>query len=503
MLERLADLLAGRYTLDREIGRGGMAVVYRAHDVRHDRSVALKVMRGDLAALIGPERFLREIRITARLNHPHILPLLDSGEADGHLFYVMPFVAGRSLRELLKREGRLETDLAIRIARQVASALDHAHRLGVIHRDVKPENILLSEGLATVADFGVAQALSTVAPQRLTGTGLQLGTFGYMSPEQAAGAMSLDARTDVYSLAVVVYEMVVGEPPRHWVTEPAAAMGRFNDAVPEHRAVLERLHGRIEQVLVRAMAFSPASRYVSAGAFADALEEAAGGTARVSDERMQSILRRAAELELEQADGESALSMGAVEQVAAEAGIRPTHVRAAAREFERREMARAPTSGRDVVAVDRVAAGEPDAARRALLIEEVQAFLGIPGHVSTIGQTVTWSPAVAGTESRKLVVTLTPRGGETRIHVEERFELAGPRLMIPAMGAFAMIMLVMVAAAALGVADQTLVTLPLLLGGGAGGVLSATGYLRFQRERRRPELEALADRLAALVEGTA
>ncbi|MGD8277423.1 MAG: serine/threonine-protein kinase [Gemmatimonadota bacterium] len=503
MRERLTEALAGRYTLEQEIGRGGMAVVFRAHDLRHDRPVALKVMRDDVATLIGTDRFLREIRITARLNHPHILPLLDSGEAGGFLFYVMPFVAGRSLRELLQSEGRLEVGVALRVAGQVAAALDHAHRQGVIHRDVKPENILLSEGLATVADFGVAQAISTVPPQRLTGTGLQLGTFGYMSPEQAAGAATLDERTDVYSLAVVAYEMLVGEPPRHWVTGEAVAMERFLDAVPAHREILDRLHGRIEQALVRGMALSPGDRFASPGALARALEVAAEGAETVSDERMHAIMKRAAELELTRPAETRALSMGGVEQVAAQVGIPPDRVRRAARDLERGEVIavtkRAGKRKGPTVAVDRVARGEPNATRRVRLVDEIQASLGTGGHVSTFGDKVTWSPAATGIEDRKVVVTLTLRDGETRVHVEERFELAGWRLMIPGMGAFVTIMGVVLVATLLGVNEPPLVALPL---GGGAAVLTAVGYLRSRMQRRRPELEELADRLVVLIEET-
>src|SRR3989441_4671610 len=209
----LTAALASRYTVGRELGAGGMATVYLARDLKHDRDVALKVLRPDLAAVLGAERFLQEIHISARLDHPHILTLIDSGESDGFVWYVLPYVRGESLREKLTREQQLAIEEAVRIATQVASALDYAHHHGVIHRDIKPENILLHEGEAVVADFGIALALREAGGPRLTETGLSLGTPQYMSPEQATGGRELDARSDVYSLAAVVYQMLAGGAP--------------------------------------------------------------------------------------------------------------------------------------------------------------------------------------------------------------------------------------------------------------------------------------------------
>jgi eukaryotic-like serine/threonine-protein kinase len=210
---RLTSLLAGRYRIVRELGAGGMATVYLADDLRHDRRVALKVLRPELAAVIGAQRFLAEIKTTANLQHAHILSLFDSGEADGTVFYVMPFVDGESLRDRLNRERQLPVADAIRIAREVADALAYAHGHGVIHRDIKPENILLQNGHALVADFGIALAASKTGGSRLTETGMSLGTPHYMSPEQAMGERALDTRTDIYALGCVLYEMLVGEPP--------------------------------------------------------------------------------------------------------------------------------------------------------------------------------------------------------------------------------------------------------------------------------------------------
>src|SRR6185503_475615 len=212
-LNQLNNRLKDRYVIEREIGRGGMATVYLAHDIRHDRHVALKVLDPELGAVVGKERFLAEIRVTAKLQHPHLLPLFDSGEADGRLFYVMPYVQGESLRTRLNNQHQLPVNEAVRIAVGVGSALDYAHRHGIIHRDLKPENILLHEGEPLIADFGIALALSAAAPARITQTGLSLGTPQYMSPEQATGDRQLDGRSDIYSLGAVLYEMLTGEPP--------------------------------------------------------------------------------------------------------------------------------------------------------------------------------------------------------------------------------------------------------------------------------------------------
>ncbi len=269
--DRLAAALADRYTLDRELGAGGMATVYLAHDRKHERDVAIKVLHPDLGAVLGPERFLTEIKTTARLQHPHILPLLDSGSADGLLYYVMPLVTGESLRARLERERQLPVDDAVRIAREAATALEHAHRIGIIHRDIKPENILLQDGHALVADFGIALAVQS-AGQRLTQTGLSLGTPQYMSPEQATGERTIDARSDVYALGAVLYEMLAGEPPftgptvqsivARLMTEEPRGLVLQRKAVPEH----------IEAAVLRALEKLPADRFASAGEFATALE---------------------------------------------------------------------------------------------------------------------------------------------------------------------------------------------------------------------------------------
>ncbi len=271
--ERLNAALAGRYAVERELGSGGMATVYLADDLKHRRKVAVKVLRPELASAIGPNRFLREIEIAAKLNHPHILALHDSGKADDFLFYVMPYVKGQSLRHRLHREKPLPIEEAVSITRDAALALDHAHAQGVIHRDVKPENILLYEGEAMVADFGIALAVSGAASggQRLTERGVWVGTPEYMSPEQALGEDSLDARSDIYSLGCVLYELLAGEPPYTGPTAQAVIAKRLAGPAPGVRRLRATVPAGVEQALLKALATVPADRFASAAAFAEAL----------------------------------------------------------------------------------------------------------------------------------------------------------------------------------------------------------------------------------------
>jgi serine/threonine protein kinase/tetratricopeptide (TPR) repeat protein len=271
---QLESGLSGRYRLDRELGQGGMAVVFLAQDLRHDRMVALKVLRPDLAAAIGAERFLREIKLAAGLNHPHILPVYDSGRVPGAagegelLFYVMPSMEGRSLRERLQRERQLPLAEALAITREVASALDYAHRHHVVHRDIKPENILLHEGSAMVADFGIGKALS--GDGSLTQTGMVVGTPTYMSPEQASGDTDVDGRTDLYSLGCVLYEMLTGEPPFTGATPQAIIAKRFVSPIPKVR-VTRDVPEAVDDALTRALARTPVDRFATAAQFVEAL----------------------------------------------------------------------------------------------------------------------------------------------------------------------------------------------------------------------------------------
>ncbi|MBE0591468.1 MAG: protein kinase [Gemmatimonadales bacterium] len=268
---RLQAELGDRYVIERELGEGGMAIVYLAEDVRHERQVALKVMKPELATSIGGDRFLREVKIEAKLSHPHILPLYDSGEAAGLLYYVMPFVEGESLRDLLDREKQLSLDEALRIVREVAEALAHAHAYGIVHRDIKPENILLSGGHAVVADFGIARAFSAAGGENLTQTGMAVGTPAYMSPEQAGGDPNIDGRSDIYSLGCVLYEALVGQVPFTGPT-PQAVMARHTmDSVPLPHVVRDTVSDELEGVILCALAKIPADRFRTASEMADAL----------------------------------------------------------------------------------------------------------------------------------------------------------------------------------------------------------------------------------------
>jgi serine/threonine protein kinase/Tfp pilus assembly protein PilF len=270
-IERLRDSLQQSYTIDRELGRGGMATVYLAQDVKHERLVALKVLHPELAASLGPDRFLREIKTAARLNHPHILPMHDSGESNGFLYYVMPYVEGESLRERLDREEFLPVDEVIHLTRGIASALDYAHRHNIVHRDIKPENVMLYEGEAMVMDFGIAKAVSEAGSETLTQTGMMVGTPAYVSPEQAAGETNLDGRSDQYSLACVVYEMLSGQRPFTGTTPQAILAKRFTDTVKPVRSVRSTIPESVEKALAKAMSTEAPDRYRTTGMFAQAL----------------------------------------------------------------------------------------------------------------------------------------------------------------------------------------------------------------------------------------
>jgi TolB-like protein len=306
-ITRLNAALEGRYRIERQLGEGGMATVYLADDLRHERKVALKVLKPELAAVVGAERFVAEIKTTANLQHPHILPLFDSSEADGFLFYVMPYVAGESLRERLDREHQLPVEEAVSIATKVAGALQAAHEQGVIHRDIKPANILLSKGEPLVSDFGIALAVGSAGGERLTETGLSVGTPHYMSPEQATGDLSVGAASDVYALGCVLYEMLVGEPPYTGSTAQAILgkiiAGDAERASGERRSVPPH----VDAAILKALEKLPADRFLSASAFSDALNDpsfrhGAGATIGAEGARRQVRLAVAA--------GVAALALG-------------------------------------------------------------------------------------------------------------------------------------------------------------------------------------------------
>ncbi len=521
-----ADNLASRYALEKELGRGGMATVYLAKDLKHGREVAVKVIRPDLAAAVGPERFLREIQITAGLNHPHLLPLLDSGASDGFLYYVMPYVAGGSLRRLLESDATIPLDAVLRVVGEVASALDHAHDRGVIHRDIKPENILFNAGLAVIGDFGIAMAVSSAPREKVTRTGAALGTLGYMSPEQALGTEELDARTDVYSLGCVAYEMLTGGTPASWPGPEDVKLGRLDNVPPAHRRRLDKFPGRIEQVLTKALALRPDDRYARAGKLAQALVGASERTPSFSEEQVRQLLDRAAELQAGVPEDPGSMTIGAVEQVAAQVGIPPEHVRKAAEEMRPDATAvrhhrrtpggqtvdrgavsqepvglwrRSPEEKWDRIVLDSHIDGEiPDEAF-SVMVDEIQDTLGIIGHASVLSNTLTWSPATQGDDSRRVVVSVKAKDGRTRIRVEERFEIRSFRRAFVAAGGLSGAVFAAAMAAFLGIADQAMPAL-LIPAMGLGVVGGVVGTIRFEANTRRPQLEALSGRLMEMAE---
>jgi eukaryotic-like serine/threonine-protein kinase len=272
LLDRVTSAFATRYPIERELGQGGMATVYLAHDPKHGRLVAVKVFRPELATSVGAERFLREIQVAARLTHPHILPLHDSGEVDGLLYYVMPYIDGESLRDRLQREHRLEPDQVLVLGREVADALDYAHQHGVVHRDIKPENILIANGEAVIADFGIARAVGS-GGELLTEAGLAVGTPMYMSPEQAEGDPDVDGRSDIYSLGCVLFEALAGVPPFQGRTAQAILVRRLLEGPPPLRTLNPRIPVAVEAVIARSLARAPADRFATAARLASALAE--------------------------------------------------------------------------------------------------------------------------------------------------------------------------------------------------------------------------------------
>jgi len=288
-LQHVTSALANRYHVTQEIGRGGMATVYLAEDPRHRRQVAIKVFDSAVADVLGKDRFLREIELTAGLTHPHILPLYDSGVADGVLYYVMPYLPGRSLRQYLSEKGRLPLDEALRIVQSVADALAFAHRQGIVHRDIKPENVLLQEGHALVADFGIARAATASSDLALTQTGFVVGTLSYMSPEQAIGDSSIDGRSDIYSLACLLFELLTGSTP---FTGEAAAVARrrLTEAAPRLSAVTPSVPAAIDQAVAKALAREPGERFATADAFAAALTAAPSAPAPDSSRSAQGLV---------------------------------------------------------------------------------------------------------------------------------------------------------------------------------------------------------------------
>jgi protein kinase-like protein len=425
----LEAALAGHYQLGRVLGRGGMATVYLAYDQKHARDVALKVLLPGLAAFLGVERFLKEIQIAARLTHPHIVALYDSGEAAGFLYYVMPYIDGGSLRQRLTDERRLDTDEALKIATPVADALSYAHRQGIFHRDIKPENVLLSQGHPMVADFGIAKAISTAGGANLTRTGFPVGTPGYMSPEQAAGLTDLDERSDVYSLSVVIYEMVVGEIPGRWPTEEAVRTGRFLDAAPKHRTQLTQAGGQIEGALVRGLAIRHDQRTATPAALMEELSGVASPRRRYSGGEVTEIVKRATELEAATPTGSGAMTIGGVEALAAEVGVRPEVVREAAASLRTPARAAVAASesgklrlligGPTRIHFERVVEGELPETEYQTVVDEIRGVLKNVGMVSQLGRSFSWAPSRGSPSRRDMEVAVSVRGGRTRITITE------------------------------------------------------------------------------------
>ena len=510
----LAAALADRYTLRRVLGRGGMATVYLADDKKHYRAVALKVLLPGLAAFLGAERFLKEIQIAARLQHPHILTLHDSGEAGGFLYYVMPYIDGGSLRQQLEGPPRraLSQAQALAIAEPVADALSYAHRQGVLHRDIKPENILFSQGHPIVADFGIAKAVSTAGGANLTRTGFPVGTPGYMSPEQAAGRTDLDERTDVYSLTVVVYEMLVGDVPGRWPTEDAVRAGRFLEASASHRTRLTTIGQRIEGALVRGLAIRHDQRTATTAALVDELTRGSSGEGprrRYDKDEVQEIVKRATEIEATKTLS-GAMTIGGVQALAGEVGVAPEVVRAAAESLQAPYVTPGSlppgqtnhwVAGPTELLFERVVHGELPESEYATIVEEIRRVLRNPGQVSQFGRSFSWIASRGPAVRRDLEVAVSVRRGQTRITIQESMgQLIGAVFggIGGGMGGGGLGPILGIGAGALHLAGPAIVVIiPLWL---ATTYVTARIVYRRSTAKRARELEDLANRLAALTE---
>jgi serine/threonine protein kinase len=426
----LAQALASHYEVRGVLGRGGMATVYVAYDRKHQREVAIKVLRPEISMTIGADRFLSEIQIVARMVHPHILPLHDSGEAAGFVYYVMPFINGGSLRDMLLNEKRMSPERAIALAAPIADALTYAHQLGVLHRDIKPENVLFASEHPIVADFGIAKAVSSATSGvQLTRTGISLGTPGYMSPEQAAGFADVDSRTDVYSLAILVYEMITGEVPGRWVTEDSTRALRFLDCSASHRPHLSAAGAQVEAALVRALALRSESRTAKPREFIAELRGQVQVSRKYHADQVQAIVSRAAELEAANPTMSGAMTMGGMEQVARDAGINPRFVRDAASDLSPRSSSKEtkltqPKSnvivgGPTRLLFERVVDGEVQETDYPLLVDEIRRSIGEVGQVSQLGRSFTWILNRGQSGMRIIEIGVTVRSGKTRIMAQE------------------------------------------------------------------------------------
>ena len=507
----LTAALADRYTLRRVLGRGGMATVYLADDRKHYRAVAIKVLLPGLAAYLGAERFLKEIQIAARLTHPHILALHDSGEARGFLYYVMPYVDGGSLRQQLEGPPRraLAQQQALALAEPVADALAYAHRMGVLHRDIKPENILFLQGHPIVADFGIAKAVSTAGGANLTRTGFPVGTPGYMSPEQAAGLTELDERTDVYSLAVVVYEMLVGDAPGRWPTEDAVRAGRFLEASASHRTRLTDIGSRIEGALVRGLAIRHDQRTSSPAALIEELTRGTSGPRRRYDkDEVQEIVKRATEMEATNTTASGVMTIGGVQALGEEVGVAPDLVRAAAASLQTAYVPEGVpnrtnlwVNGPTELFFERVIQGELPESEYAAVVEEIRRVMRNAGQVSQFGRSFSWIAGRGKAIQRDLEIAVSVRRGQTRITIHESMgQLVGGVFggIGGGMGGGGIGPIIGVGVGALHLVGPAVVAMiPVWLG--ITYVTARTVYRRVSMRRKR-ELEGLIGRLGALVE---
>src|SRR3989475_5574832 len=509
----LQAALADRYTLRRVLGRGGMATVYLADDKKHHRAVALKVLLPGLAAFLGVERFLKEIQIAARLQHPHILTLHDSGEAGGFLYYVMPYIEGASLRQQLEGAPRrvLTQQQALAITEPVADALSYAHRMGVLHRDIKPENILFSQGHPIVADFGIAKAVSTAGGANLTRTGFPVGTPGYMSPEQAAGLTELDERTDVYSLAVVIYEMLIGDVPGRWPTEDAVRAARFLEASASHRPRRTGIGPRIEGALVRGLAIRHDQRTPTTAALLDELTRGSGARRRYEKDEVQEIVKRATELEASNKTASGAMTIGGVEALAGEVGVAPELVRAAAESIQAPPYVApgslAPNRTNNWVAgptelfFERMIEGELPEHEYSAIVEEIRRVMRNAGLVSQFGRSFSWVAARGPAIRRDLEIAVSMRRGQTRITIQENLnQLIGAVFggIGGGMGGGGMGPILGVGVGALHLVGAAVITVvPVWLG---ITYLTARAVYRRSSMKRLREAEELANRLSVLIE---
>ena len=429
----LARALSDRFELKDVLGRGGMATVYIAYDRKHQRDVAVKVLRPDLAASIGADRFLKEIQIVARMVHPHILSLHDSGESQGFVYYVMPFIDGGSLRQRIERETRMSAAHALAVATPIADALTYAHQLGVLHRDIKPENVLFARAHPIVADFGIAKAVSSAnSGAQLTRTGISLGTPGYMSPEQAAGFTDVDEKTDVYALAILVYEMIVGEIPGRWVTEESTREGRFMDAPSRHRMYLASAGPVVEAALVRALALRPDQRTATPAQFVAELTGTAEPPKRkYRPDEIERIVNRAAEMQASNPTSSGSMTMGGIEQIGRDVGIPTEITRRSEKSLSPHALSSRETTidppknnfligGPTRLLYERTIHGEMDDADFPILVEEIRILMSEVGTVSQLGRSFTWTLHKGSSGiGRMMEVAVTSRGGRTRIIIQE------------------------------------------------------------------------------------